>query len=115
MDSITIIPNRSITLAELTLRVSQQWPVEQTPLNDLVIHGPSSRVYIRQGADVERPGIQCLFLDYSRGLQLVKQVLEIIGDDPKLTIDNDFGTVLPGNEFVARLRADPDWDWRVAR
>jgi hypothetical protein len=33
-------------------------------------------------------------------------------DRPDVAVGNDFGTVLPGDRFVALLRERPDWDWR---
>ena len=36
----------------------------------------------------------------------------MIADDPDLVVNNDFGTVLPGNQFVERIRWNAGWDWR---
>jgi hypothetical protein len=52
-----------------------------------------------------------LHIDYSNH-ELAKQIVELIADDPLLIVDNDFGTVLSGNAFVARIRADRTWNWR---
>jgi hypothetical protein len=45
-------------------------------------------------------------------MELAKVILERIADDSSLTVDNDFGTVLPGDEFVAKCRMNKGWDWR---
>ena len=41
----------------------------------------------------------------------MKKVIEVIADDPNVVADNDFGTVLPGDQFVAKIRAERGWDW----
>ena len=51
------------------------------------------------------------FLEYS-DLELAKKVLITIADDDQVVIDNDFGTVLSGKEFVRKLKTEVDWDWR---
>ena len=53
-----------------------------------------------------------VWLDYY-SVPLVKQILTIIGDDPTYVIDNEFNTILRGDEFVARIRSDPGWEWKV--
>ncbi len=91
------------------------WPVKETGVaNRFIIKGCDSRVYFETTRDdFERPGQLQLVFTHSMGLNLIKKILEVIGDDPELVIDNTFETALPGDEFVARLRADPDWDWRA--
>jgi hypothetical protein len=113
MDSVHIISPRKITLQDLRPILSQHWAVEDTAYGDLVVRGSSSRVYISNDPNPEPPETCSLILEHSGGLELLKQVLEVIGNDPGITIDNEFGTVLPGDAFVARLRFEPDWDWRT--
>ena len=43
----------------------------------------------------------------------LKEIIKVIGDDPALMIDNDFHTILRGDQFVARLREDGNWNWQV--
>jgi hypothetical protein len=45
-------------------------------------------------------------------VELAKSILEKIADDFAVTVDNDFGTVLPGDQFVARCKSERGWDWR---
>ena len=52
-----------------------------------------------------------LLVDYS-DVEFVKAVLEKIADDPALIVDNDLGTALSGDKFVARCKTEPDWNWR---
>ena len=28
-----------------------------------------------------------------------------------MLVDNDFGTLLPGNDFVQKMHAEPNWNW----
>lgn len=46
-------------------------------------------------------------------LRLCRRVLFLIADDPALLVDNDHGFMASGDEFLRRLRANPDWDWRA--
>ena len=50
-------------------------------------------------------------MDYS-DVELAKQVLAKFADDHSLLVDNDLGTILPGDEFVARIVSNPGWNWR---
>ena len=89
----------------------QYWRVEASTSNTLILHGNSSRAYLHPGSESKEPESHCLWLDYS-DVELAKRVLEVIADDPAVTVDNDFGTILPGNEFVARCKTEGGWDWR---
>jgi len=92
--------------------LSQQWVIGDSADEGLVVNGPHGRVYIHNDV-ADSPDSHILMLDYSGGAELIKKVLEVIADDPEVVVENDFGTALPGNEFVARLRSDPNWEWRV--
>jgi hypothetical protein len=50
-------------------------------------------------------------LDFS-DISLCKELLMAIADRHELLIDNDHGVLLPGSEFVRRLQAQKQWDWR---
>jgi len=41
----------------------------------------------------------------------VKLVLKFIANKDNVFIDNDFGLVLPGKEFIKMCEEKPDWDW----
>jgi len=92
----------------------QHWSIEASAGTTLTLLGDSSRAYLYLGADAKEPDMHCLWLDYS-DVNLAKRVLEVIADDPSLTVDNDFGTVLSGRQFADRCRAEPEWDWRRAK
>ena len=70
-----------------------------------------SRLYLHLNPDREQADGARLLIDYS-SVELAKKVVEKIADDPSATVDNDFGTILPGDRFVARCRSERDWDWR---
>jgi len=59
----------------------------------------------------EAVGMHRLLLDYS-DVELAKSLVERIADDSEFTVNNDFGTILPGNEFVARVKKEMGWNWR---
>jgi len=43
-----------------------------------------------------------LLLDYS-DINLIKEVLKVLADNSSVSVDNDFGLVLQGNEFIRRI------------
>lgn len=98
-------------MSDLRLALSQRWQTEETKPMGLVVHGASSRVYLHQEPGQLAGGCEELLVDYS-DVELVKQVLETFADDADVVVDNDFGTILPGNKFVARIRSDRCWNWK---
>jgi hypothetical protein len=111
MDSISLTARKRLIPSEFASELKQQWKVELTEGDGLVVHGASSRVYLVVESTRGEQGLFQMFLNYS-SVELVKEVLERIADDPDITVDNDFGTALPGNKFVERIRTDPSWNWR---
>ncbi len=111
METISITSKTPFSIILIESILAKNWPVEITPYNTLAVHGPRNRAYLHQDSESEEPGRYRLFLDYS-DVELAKSLLEKIANDPALTVDNDFGTVLPGNEFVARCKVEGAWDWR---
>ena len=91
--------------------LAKDWRVEPSPDNTLVVHGARSRAYLHPDAESDDAGRYRLLLDYS-DVELAKSLLEKIANDAALSVDNDFGTVLPGNEFVTRCKSKGGWDWR---
>lgn len=115
MDTIEITSGENISLDELGQLLAKHWKLLNTPSDRLAIEESNSRVYIyhpKQESGEEDP--RRIFVEYS-WTDLIKRVIEVIADNPRLLIDNDFGTGLPGDQFVARLRTDPTWDWRSRR
>ncbi len=116
MDGVIITSANRAKLSACTVAdtLRRFWPVEETGIkNRFVVEGCGSRVYFENDRDPNEPDRIQLVLEHSMGLNLIKKILEIIADDPEFVIDNEFSTVLRGDAFVARLRADPDWDWRA--
>ena len=131
MDTILIMTPDSIGLSDFQSLLARHWPVESTGLGALVIQEGNARVYFHEDKDyakhiridgVASPQLREWFeklgsarfftIDYS-DQELVRRVLEAIADDSEIVVDNDFGTVLRGNDFVAKLRADSKWNWRL--
>ena len=46
-----------------------------------------------------------------RSIEFLKRILIAIVDRADIYVDNDFGLMLPGNEFVMLLKSRPGWDW----
>lgn len=120
METILITSKKRLNLNEINARLAVDWRVEGAAGDRLVIQEKESRVYVHldllETGDVasacgDDKQTGRLYVDYS-DVGLVKRVIVAIGDNADLTIDNDFGTVLPGNEFVARIKSDPNWNWR---
>lgn len=111
METLAIQSKKPFSLGELMETLSKHWRVEPSTDDTLAVHGSDSRIYIYQEHESNDIDVFKLLVDYS-DVQFVKAVLEKIADDPELIVDNDFGTVLSGSEFVARSKADPDWNWR---
>jgi hypothetical protein len=111
METLSIKSKQPFSLDSLQTALSRHWHVEESTDDTLVVHGTNARAYlhpIKEFGTDERFG---LLVDYS-DMELAKKIVEIIADNPAVTIDNDFGTILPGDQFVARCKSVEGWDWR---
>lgn len=52
-----------------------------------------------------------LFLVNFKSTLSLGQVLACTVDRPDALVDNDFGRIEPGSDFVRHFRERPDWDW----
>ncbi len=128
MQSVIIIAPRGIGIDELIARVPADYRVEtQSRDRTLLWRGASYAALNREtragmGYDPDELGsvleeiedpefISLEFNDYN----LVIALLPFIADDDRLIVDNNYGTLLRGPEFLALLRERPDWDWRLDR
>jgi hypothetical protein len=111
MDTVTIASKEDLSLDKLRRVLALYWSLLNGGHERIVVEEPGGRVYIYH-PKLESGEIATtqLFLDYS-SVDLVNKVVQVIADDPGLTVENDFGVALPGDQFVARLKAG--WDWRV--
>lgn len=48
-------------------------------------------------------------------IAFLKKLLPFVADDSRIWVDNDHGDILQGPQFVARVKQDPAWDWRLKR
>jgi hypothetical protein len=48
-------------------------------------------------------------------IAFLKGLLPLVADDSRIWVDNDHGDILQGPQFVARVKRDPAWDWRLKR
>jgi len=112
MDTVTITSRTEIALDDVRSKLAARWSLLNGGPDQVVVEEANSRVYIYHPAEGLAGNPLCeLFLDFS-SVALVNKVIETIADDPQLTVDADFGIVLPGDEFVARVRSSKEWDWR---
>jgi len=44
-------------------------------------------------------------------MKAAKEAIVSLADSSDLLVDNDCGTLLPGHEFVSKVRQNPDWNW----
>ena len=105
MNTVVISATKEISLDDVRALLARHWSLLNTPPDRLAIEESNSRVYIyHPRLDLGATDPKQLFLDYS-SQELVKKVIQAIGDDPDCVIDNDHGTALPGDQFVAWLRS----------
>ena len=111
METLSIKSKKPFALKPLEKILLRHWPVEASTDNTLVVHGTTTRAYLYPDPESKSAEEFGLFLDYA-DVELAKSILEKIADDFAVTFDNDFGTVLPGDQFVARCKSERGWDWR---
>ncbi len=46
-----------------------------------------------------------------RGLEAAKRVVIQLADFKQMLVDNDFGTLMVGEDFVRKLIQAPNWNW----
>jgi hypothetical protein len=114
METVEVVSEKEIPLESLRALIAPRWAVSKGSNPDrLVIEESDSRVYIlHRKLDSGDIDTKTIYMNYSNA-DLVKEIIKVIGDDPELMIDNDFHTILPGDQFVARLRDDSNWNWQV--
>jgi hypothetical protein len=105
MDDVSIKSSKAISLPDIRSRLEERFEVADQD-DPVVVLGKDSRVYIRSETEKE------VALEYS-SVALVNEVISVIADNPDMTVDADFGIVLRGDQFVAKYRANTDWDWRA--
>ena len=111
METVAIRSKKPFSPDTLKKVLSEHWPVEDSSANTIVVHGPTSRAYLSLDPDLNGPTEFCLQIDYS-DVEFVKSLIQNVADSAYVIVDNDFGTVLPGNDFVSRCKAEKGWDWR---
>ena len=99
-------------MADLKEALGKSWTIQATGGGGLAIEENNSRIYIHlDSIEQNAPVILDYFIDYS-DIELVKKVVETIANSGNVLVDNDFGTVLRGDQFVKRMKAEPGWNWR---
>jgi hypothetical protein len=111
METLTIHSPKTFQLDGIVKSLAKDLLVEASPTETLIVRSENSRAYIHLDLTQKQTGPYGLLIDYS-DIDLIKEIIVRIGNDPALIIDNDFGVVLPGDAFVGRIVRNKDWDWR---
>lgn len=120
MEAVAVWSKELISLDSLSGLLRSHWQVGRLDNETLVVNSNEKQtVWIAQERnlwlapqDRERfSGRFCLAIAYNN-LRLVKGVLRVVANSADVLVDNDFGTVLGGDEFVRMLDKNPEWDWR---
>ena len=111
METLSITTPKAFSLELVQRALCQDWQVEASEAETLIVHGPGSRAYLHFDTTPSPSEPHRLLLDYS-DVELAKSLVEKIADGPDFIVDNDFGTILPGKQFVARIRSERGWNWR---
>jgi hypothetical protein len=109
MNEVEIDSPEPFSIELIQDKLSKVLPVEEgaSPYT-IVVDNVQDRAYVYLDPEV---GKYCLFVAYT-DIELVKRIIEIIADAPDLIVDDGHDTVLPGDEFAARIKAQTGWDWR---
>jgi hypothetical protein len=46
-----------------------------------------------------------------RGIEAAKKAIIELANSDRMLVDNDFGTLMSGQDFVHKVLAEPDWYW----
>jgi len=46
-----------------------------------------------------------------RGIEAAKKVIIHLANSNRMLVDNDFGTLMVGADFVHKVITEPDWNW----
>jgi hypothetical protein len=123
MESVIVVLNQYRSVDELvpTLRAqgwSANWPDRVRCPNRLCVEERISDAHVFVSSVVadptpDYPGKPLWVIDYLyKHLAFCKTLIMGIANDPCLLVDNGFGTVCPGDVFLARMRENPAWNWR---
>jgi hypothetical protein len=84
----------------------------------IYIEGPASDAYEFYKAENELDKVlekienPIFYYCYYRDIDLMKEISLLLFDKREMLIDNDFGLIMPGNEWVEMIKSRPGWDWR---
>ncbi len=111
METVTITSTRAISLDDMKPLIDRHWPTKARH-ERLAVEGATSRVYIYHPRLQGQVDARRIYLHY-HSIDLVQKIIELVGHDPDLRIENGLGTILPGARSVAKFRSGPEWQWRV--
>ena len=126
METIFIATTADVTIEQLINMIPESFKKEKQPDGRFFISSDTHHCWIEHDEEIEsdydedemffvRKHIPkpifftCEFTEIDFG----KEILSYIIFDERFVIDNDYGELLTGGEFLNKLRDEPDWDWRL--
>jgi hypothetical protein len=134
MEAINLITETGELLAIFKEQIREVLPkgilIDQKDLSSFVVQNRGSdRLYVNyDGTSLEKaafgwnetelafiyryfPSELHVYSIHYRSLATIKAVLVRIADSDRMLVDNDFGTILLGQDFVHKILAEPNWYW----
>ncbi|WP_026351621.1 hypothetical protein [Hymenobacter aerophilus] len=131
MESVIVVTDSSETLPLFEKLMRQHLPSavsnRMTDPEEFTVESSSGqRIYFRKSDEVNAVGWdenELLIINHYfsskpmvytlsyREIDFVKWALSVLVDSSHYLIDNDCGTLLPGHEFVLKMRKNPNWYW----
>lgn len=126
MQSVILITEKGYGIQRLTNLIAPlDCTIEEQSPTTVLIRNTSSHAWIRlddkvmfdyESDELEEilaavPDPEFYVLE-SSDLLFIKGMLQGLGKNKGILVDNDHGDILTGSEFTQRLQDDPNWDWR---
>lgn len=126
METIIIATTAGVTLEQFINMIPESFKKEKQPDGRFFISSDTHYCWIEYDEEIEsvydedemifvkkhipKPiFFTCEFKEIDFG----KEILSYIVFDGRFVIDNDYGELLTGGEFLKKLKDEPDWDWRI--
>ena len=126
METIIIATTKDVTIEQFIITIPDSFKKEKQPDGRFFVSSDTHHCWIGYDDEIEfdydedemiivRKHIPnpifftCEFTEIEFG----KEILSYIIFDERFVIDNDYGELLTGDEFIKKLKEEPDWDWRI--
>jgi hypothetical protein len=117
--SIILIAQRSVTLEALKSKFEPYFDTDYTSPDRFVVDSGKDYLFVMQSDTIRRDYEACelenipisnptFFSVGFRNVRFLNQALPLFVDDCRIWVDTDSGEILPGTEFVSRLKTEFD-------